>query len=131
MSTPKGGFMIRRSRGVLLSGLSAGALVLGAGGVRAESKAAREPKLAVVIVVDQFRYDYLHRHRDDFRGGIARLLERGAVFTNAHLGHYPSVTAIGHSALLTGARRTGGQVSVFRGVSVSKVSHAGGQVSVW
>ena len=27
----------------------------------------------------------------------------GAVFTNAHLDHYPSVTAVGHSAMLTGA----------------------------
>ncbi len=30
-------------------------------------------------------------------------MEEGAVFTNAHLDHYPSVTAVGHSAMLTGA----------------------------
>ena len=38
-----------------------------------------------------------------FTGGFRRLMRDGAVFTNAHLDHYPSVTAVGHSAMLTGA----------------------------
>jgi hypothetical protein len=61
------------------------------------------PKLVVTIVVDQLRQEYLNRLQDQLDGGIARLLEQGAVFTDAHLAHYPSVTAVGHAALLTGA----------------------------
>lgn len=65
--------------------------------------AARQPKLVLVISVDQFRYDYLLRFRSQYNAGIARLLERGAVFTNAYLEHFPTVTAVGHATILTGA----------------------------
>lgn len=61
------------------------------------------PKLVVVIVIDQFRYDYLTRFRGEYTGGFDRLLKTGAVFTNAHLQHFPTVTAVGHSTILTGA----------------------------
>lgn len=62
-----------------------------------------KPKLVVAIAVDQFRYDYLTRFRGEYKAGLARLLERGAVFTNAFYEHFPTVTAIGHSTYLTGA----------------------------
>jgi len=65
--------------------------------------APRKPKLIVAIVIDQFRYDYLTRFRAEYKSGFARLLDRGAVFTDAHYVHYPTVTAIGHSTFLTGA----------------------------
>jgi predicted AlkP superfamily pyrophosphatase or phosphodiesterase len=65
--------------------------------------AAPEPKLVLAIVVDQFRYDYLTRFRADFTGGLKRLLEQGAVFTNANYDASPTVTAVGHSTFLTGA----------------------------
>jgi predicted AlkP superfamily pyrophosphatase or phosphodiesterase len=55
------------------------------------------------VAVDQLRADYLVRFRDGFTGGFARLLAGGAVFTNAHLEHYPTVTAVGHAAMLTGS----------------------------
>jgi hypothetical protein len=62
-----------------------------------------KPKLVLTVMVDQLRYDYLMRWKAHYKGGLHRLLEQGANFTDGHLGHYPSVTAIGHSALLTGA----------------------------
>jgi predicted AlkP superfamily pyrophosphatase or phosphodiesterase len=65
--------------------------------------ADKKPKLVVALVVDQFRYDYLTRFRADYHGGIARLLEHGAVFTDAHYPQFPTVTAIGHSTFLSGA----------------------------
>ena len=65
--------------------------------------APKKPKLVVAIVVDQFRYDYLNRFREFYTGGLARMLERGAVFTNAHYEHFPTVTAVGHSTILSGA----------------------------
>ena len=61
------------------------------------------PKLVLVVIVDQFRYDYLTRFRQDYTEGINLLLTKGAVFADAHLDHFPTVTAIGHSVALTGA----------------------------
>jgi predicted AlkP superfamily pyrophosphatase or phosphodiesterase len=75
-------------------------LSLLATGVAADQK---KPKLLLAVVVDQFRYDYLTRFRADYHGGIARLLERGAVYTDAHYLHFPTVTAIGHSTFMSGA----------------------------
>jgi hypothetical protein len=70
---------------------------------RPAGKQTAPPKLVLAIVVDQFRYDYLTRFRADFSGGIKRLLEQGAVFTNANYEASPTVTAVGHSTFLTGA----------------------------
>ncbi len=61
------------------------------------------PKLLVAVVIDQFRYDYLTRFSSGYRAGFARLLKEGAVYTNAHYIHFPTVTAVGHSTVLTGA----------------------------
>ena len=60
-------------------------------------------RLVLLIAVDQFRYDYLTRFRSDFTAGFKKLLTDGAVFTNAYLEHYPTVTAIGHATMLSGA----------------------------
>jgi predicted AlkP superfamily pyrophosphatase or phosphodiesterase len=65
--------------------------------------APQPPKLVVAIVIDQFRYDYLTRFRSEYTGGLKRLLDDGASFTNAHYQHVPTVTAAGHSTFLTGA----------------------------
>jgi predicted AlkP superfamily pyrophosphatase or phosphodiesterase len=63
----------------------------------------KKPKLVLAVVIDQFRYDYLLRFRKDYTSGFVRLLERGAVFTDAQYVHFPTVTACGHSTFLTGA----------------------------
>ena len=61
------------------------------------------PKLAVVIVVDQMRADYLVRFRPYFgEGGFKRLLEGGADFQNAHYRHALTKTAPGHALILSG-----------------------------
>ena len=65
--------------------------------------APKKPKLVLAIVLDQFRYDYLTRFRSEYHGGLARLLTKGAVFTNANYIHVPAITAVGHSTFLTGA----------------------------
>ena len=61
------------------------------------------PKLVVAIVIDQFRYDYLTRFRSEYTGGLKRMMEEGANFTNARYRHYQTVTATGHSTFLSGA----------------------------
>jgi predicted AlkP superfamily pyrophosphatase or phosphodiesterase len=63
----------------------------------------RQPKLILAIMVDQLRYDYLTRFSSEYTGGIKRLLDQGAVFTNAHYEATPTVTSVGHSIFLTGA----------------------------
>jgi predicted AlkP superfamily pyrophosphatase or phosphodiesterase len=62
------------------------------------------PRLVLLIVVDQFRYDYLERFNDLFvPGGIKRLLADGASWTQANYDHMPTYTAPGHATLMTGA----------------------------
>ncbi len=62
-----------------------------------------QPKLVLAIVIDQFRYDYLTRFRSEYTGGLKRLLDQGADFTNARYQAVPTVTAVGHATFLTGA----------------------------
>lgn len=62
------------------------------------------PKLVVVIVVDQFRYDFLERFKGVLtRGGFRRLMEGGAFFTEANYDYIPTYTAPGHAAVFTGS----------------------------
>src|SRR5579875_616520 len=62
-----------------------------------------KPKLVVGIIIDQFRYDYLTRFRNDYHGGLDRLLREGADFTSAFYAQVPTVTAVGHSIFMSGA----------------------------
>jgi predicted AlkP superfamily pyrophosphatase or phosphodiesterase len=86
--------------GLWLGGLSGSAI----GPTPALAAPEEAPRLVLLVAVDQMRYDYLPRFASAFTGGLRRLARDGAVFTNAHLDHYPSVTAVGHAAMLTGAR---------------------------
>ena len=68
-----------------------------------ETKPAR-PKLVLALVVDQFRYDFLERFEDLFvEGGLRRLMNGGAFFTNANYDYVPTYTAPGHAAIFTGS----------------------------
>src|SRR4029078_5551747 len=69
----------------------------------AQPAPSRDIRLVLLIAVDQFRFDYLTRFRADYTDGLKRLLTDGAVFTDANLEHYPTVTAVGHATMLTGA----------------------------
>jgi arylsulfatase A-like enzyme len=64
--------------------------------------ASGKPSLVVLVTIDQFRADYIDRFGPQFKGGIARLLRNGAVFTNAHHDHAITETAPGHATLLAG-----------------------------
>ena len=60
------------------------------------------PSLVVVIVVDQFRGDYLDRFGPQLTGGLARLVREGTVFPRAVHDHAITETAPGHAAVLSG-----------------------------
>jgi predicted AlkP superfamily pyrophosphatase or phosphodiesterase len=66
------------------------------------------PKLVVVIVIDQFRGDYLERYRDQFGdSGFRLLLDHGAYFTDCNYDYANTRTAPGHATLFTGTYSTG------------------------
>ena len=63
---------------------------------------AGAPRLILLVVIDQLRYDYLTRFEDLYTGGFRTLLERGALFTEARYRHGVNVTAAGHATIVTG-----------------------------
>ena len=64
----------------------------------------KRPRLVLLIVVDQFRYDYLDRFGDLFApNGLRRLLREGASWTQSNYDHMPTYTAPGHGTMMTGA----------------------------
>src|ERR1700722_8647421 len=66
------------------------------------------PKLVVVIVIDQFRGDYLELYRDQFgEGGFRLLLDHGANFTDCNYDYANTRTAPGHATLFSGAYSNG------------------------
>ena len=64
---------------------------------------SNKPKLVVAVIVDQFRYDYMTRFDSAYTDGLRKLHDSGAFFTDAHEAHFPTVTAVGHAAFLTGS----------------------------
>ena len=68
-----------------------------------------QPKLVVVLVIDQFRGDLLERYRDDLKtpNGFNLFLRRGAYFNNCYYGYANTKTAPGHATIGTGAYTDG------------------------
>jgi len=78
--------------------------VIVAGMCPAVVQAAPEVRLVLQITVDGLRADRLSRYGDRFgEGGFRYLLEKGAVYTNAHYQHANTETIVGHAILATGA----------------------------
>jgi predicted AlkP superfamily pyrophosphatase or phosphodiesterase len=66
------------------------------------------PKLVVVIVIDQFRADYLERVHDRLgQGGFRLFTDAGADFSDCHYAYANTETAPGHATLFTGAYSDG------------------------
>ena len=67
-----------------------------------------QPKLVVIVVVDQLRGDLLERHHDAFaEGGFRRLMDHGAWFTSCYYNYAATKTAPGHSTIGTGTYALG------------------------
>ena len=68
------------------------------------SAQVQRPKLVVGIVIDQMRWDYLYYYYDKFgEGGMKRLINEGFSCDNQMLNYVPTVTAVGHASIYTGA----------------------------
>jgi predicted AlkP superfamily pyrophosphatase or phosphodiesterase len=62
------------------------------------------PKLVLLLIVDGLPQRQVEQYRDQLApDGLARFLDRGAWFADAHYGHAFTVTAAGHATIVTGA----------------------------
>jgi arylsulfatase A-like enzyme len=70
------------------------------------------PKLVVIVVLDQFRGDYLDRYRDDFKApnGFNLFLKKGVHFTDCYYDYANLITAAGHSTIGTGSYTDGHKI---------------------
>ncbi|HEY0708029.1 MAG TPA: alkaline phosphatase family protein [Polyangia bacterium] len=94
------GGLLGRSTGVAL------ALTIGLTGLpAAEAKPAApaQPKLIVLVSVDQMRSDYVDQFGKAWKKGLRRLYREGAVFTEARFPYLNTITCAGHSTIGTGA----------------------------
>ena len=67
-----------------------------------------QPKLIVIIIIDQFRGDYLDRvHGQLVENGFRLFTDRGANFTNCNYDYANTETGPGHATLLTGTYSDG------------------------
>jgi predicted AlkP superfamily pyrophosphatase or phosphodiesterase len=67
-----------------------------------QGTSTQPPKLVVFITVDAMRPDYLSRFAPQLTGGLGRLYNGGAVFTNGFQDHAITETAPGHSVIMAG-----------------------------
>lgn len=72
-----------------------------------------KPKLVVLVVIDQFREDYLERYRADLKAqhGFRLFLDHGAYFPDCYYDYANTKTAPGHATLGTGAYTDGHGIS--------------------
>ena len=71
-----------------------------------QGAAVAPPTLAILIVIDQLRPDFLDRYDHLFVGGLRRLLDEGHRFENATHDHALTTTGPGHATLATGVYPT-------------------------
>lgn len=86
---------------LLTCGALAAALTTGFAAQAAAAETKPDPKLVVVISVDQFSANLYAQHRPEFVGGLATL-SQGIVYPNGYQSHAFTETCPGHSTLLTG-----------------------------
>jgi len=61
------------------------------------------PKLAVIIVVDQMRADYVDRFNGEWTAGLKRMVAQGAWFHQAAYPYLTTVTCAGHATISSGS----------------------------
>jgi predicted AlkP superfamily pyrophosphatase or phosphodiesterase len=81
------------------------ALLFASPAVGADGPAPKKPKvkLAVLVVFDQMRGDYVEKWKPHFgEGGFARMQADGAWFADCHYPYGTTTTAPGHASILSG-----------------------------
>ena len=70
---------------------------------RSHAAPAAPPKLAVIIVVDQMRADFVDRFNAEWTAGLKRMVTEGAWFQQAAYPYLTTVTCAGHATISTGS----------------------------
>lgn len=79
---------------------------------RAAAPKRTTPPLVLLIVVDQFRGDYVQRYGGQWTKGLRRLIDNGAYFPLAAYPYSGTLTCAGHATIGTGAfPRTHGMIA--------------------
>lgn len=89
-----------------ISALAALNILTAASSVQAAPRPAtpgEAPRLILVLVVDGLPNEQVLRYRQQYQGGLKRLLTQGAWYGDAHQAHGITFTAVGHAAVLSGA----------------------------
>ncbi|HEX3373337.1 MAG TPA: alkaline phosphatase family protein, partial [Edaphobacter sp.] len=83
-----------------------------------------KPKLVVILVIDQFRGDYLYRYREDFKteDGFNLFLKKGAYFPECYYEYANTETAPGHSSIATGAYSNGHNIANNQGWDLTRTT---------
>lgn len=90
-----------RMKGALI--WAVGVVLLAAGFSASQTRGPRpNPKLVVVLVVDQMRADYVEKFSQQWTGGLRRLVEHGAWFRQAAYPYFSTHTCAGHATIATG-----------------------------
>lgn len=98
----------------------------------APDSAAPRPKLLVFLVVDGLPQRQITAYRDQLApDGLARFLERGAWYSDAHYGYAFTVTGAGHATVLTGAypHRSGIIANEWRDAQTGALEYCTGDIS--
>lgn len=90
-----------RTSSLLLAAVAAAAI--GAFPLAQAPTRATRPRLVVLVVVDQFRADYVASYGHQWTKGLRRLIDGGAVFTRAEYLYAATYTCAGHATISTGA----------------------------
>lgn len=93
-----------RMKNYLYLSLTAATLSMAVPATAQNKRTATKPKLAIILVVDQFRAEYLTRY-DKFFGnnGFRRLQREGSVMRNTHYTYGTTYTGPGHALLASGS----------------------------
>src|SRR5262249_44403504 len=88
---------------LLLVGILGLAFTPNGGKTSSTPEPTSEPRLAVVLLFDQLRGDYLERWNDLFvEDGFHRLEREGVWFRNCHYPYSHTITGAGHASVATG-----------------------------
>lgn len=94
----------RRISALLLVVLTLVSLTFAQFSLPAMAQANGRTRLVLLLVGDQFSYNYLARYQDKFTsGGFRLLLDRGANYTNCRYQHATTQSAVGHAIIATGS----------------------------
>jgi predicted AlkP superfamily pyrophosphatase or phosphodiesterase len=92
-----------------LTAIGTALLAIGAGARGPKTQAIKKaekptkPTLVVLLAVDQMRGDYVDKFREQWTGGLKRLLTEGAWFRSAAYPYAATETCPGHSTISTGS----------------------------